>query len=129
MACCTSHSFKILLFRKVAASFSDKLHAKVRLKHIDYQFFDKMSMEGLLIEDLKKDTLLYAGAAKVNITDWFFLKNKAILQYASLENAVVNVNRTDSVWNYQFLVDYFRKQRSLPKKRKVESNSTSRCWS
>ena len=91
----------------VSAKLSYNLKAKVSIQHIDYSFFDKMNLKGLLIEDRKKDTLLYAGSAKVNITDWFFLKSKTTLKYVSLTNAVVNMQRTDSVWNYQFLVDYF----------------------
>ena len=95
---------------------SEKLHARVRLKHIDYRFFDKMAMQGLLIEDQKKDTLLYAGSARVNITDWFFLRSKAVVNYVSLDDAVVNVHRSDSVWNYQFLVDYFSSDAPSKKK-------------
>ncbi len=72
-----------------------------------------MSIEGLLLEDRKHDTLIYAGAAKVNITDWFFFKDNATLKYIGLNDAIVNINRTDSVWNYQFLIDYF----SSPKKK------------
>jgi hypothetical protein len=72
-----------------------------------------MSLEGLLLEDKKHDTLVYAGTAKVNITDWFFFKDNATLKYVSLSDAIVNINRTDSVWNYQFLIDYF----SAPKKK------------
>ena len=71
-----------------------------------------MELQGLLIEDHNKDTLLYAGEANVRITDWFFFKDKKVLKYVGLKNTVVNINRTDSVWNYQFLVDYF----SSPKK-------------
>ncbi|MEO5889434.1 MAG: hypothetical protein ABIQ31_04235, partial [Ferruginibacter sp.] len=95
------------LVDQVASALSDKLHAKVRVKHINYHFFDKMALDGLLIEDQQKDTLLFAGSARVNITDWFFLKNKATLKYVALDDAIVNMQRTDSVWNYQFLVDYF----------------------
>ncbi len=83
------------------------------IRHIDYSFFDKMDLRGLVVEDRQHDTLLFAGSAKVNITDWFFLKNKATIKYLSLTNAEVNMKRTDSVWNYQFLVDYF----SSPKKK------------
>ncbi|MEO7767182.1 MAG: hypothetical protein ABIS01_07140, partial [Ferruginibacter sp.] len=95
------------LVSKVTTALSDKLHAKVSVRHINYHFFDKMAMTGLLVEDQQKDTLLYAGEARVNITDWFFVKDKATLQYVALDNAVVNMQRTDSIWNYQFLVDYF----------------------
>jgi hypothetical protein len=51
-----------------------------------------MEMEGLLIEDLKKDTLLFAGQARVRITDWFFLRDKAVLKYVALDDAVVNMH-------------------------------------
>jgi len=66
-----------------------------------------MILQDALIEDAKKDTLLYAGAIKVNITDWWFFKDKAQLQYIGLENATIKLQRDDSVWNYQFIADYF----------------------
>ena len=60
-----------------------------------------------MIEDQQKDTLLSAGKMQVRITDWFFFKDKIILHYIELGDAVIHLNRTDSVWNYQYLVDYF----------------------
>ena len=76
-----------------------------------------MSLEGLLLEDRKHDTLVYAGTAKVNITDWFFVKDMATLKYIGLTDAIININRTDSIWNYQFLLDYF----SNPKKKSTKN--------
>ncbi len=104
---------------KVTASLSKRLKTRVSVQHVDLSFFNKMSVQGILIEDQKKDTLVYAGTAKVNITDWFFFKDNAILKYVSLKDAVVNINRTDSVWNYQFLIDYF----SSPKKNTTAKNN------
>ncbi len=66
-----------------------------------------MDLEGVYLEDQKADTLLYAGKVKVNITDWFFFKDKADLKYIGLEDAVIKLNRTDSVWNYGFIMNYF----------------------
>jgi len=40
-----------------------------------------MHLEGVLIEDRKGDTVLYAGDVKVRITDWFFFKKEADLKY------------------------------------------------
>lgn len=107
-----------LLISKVTTVLSDKLHAKVSIQHINFHFFDKMEMNSLLLEDLKKDTLLFAGSARVNITDWFFLKNKATLKYLALDNAVVNMQRTDATWNYQFLIDYFGGSKNTASKKK-----------
>lgn len=75
-----------------------------------------MVLEGTLVNDQHNDTLLYAGAVKVNITDWFFLKDRVVLSYIGLEDATVQLKRTDSIWNYRFLEDYF----SSPKKQQVK---------
>lgn len=101
-----------LIVKKVASTLSDKLNTTVSLKHISYHFFDKLEIVDLLVKDQQKDTLLFAGATRVNITDWFFIKNKATLQYVSLDNATVNLSRTDSVWNYQYLIDFFGSNKS-----------------
>lgn len=66
-----------------------------------------MHLEGVLIEDQKGDTLLYASDMKVRITDWFIFKNEAELKYVGLENAIIKFQRTDSIWSQQFLFDYF----------------------
>lgn len=99
--------FQNFLVKKVATTLSKKLKTKVEVKHVDFSLFNKMLIEGVLVEDKKQDTLLYAGTAKVNITDWFFMKDEATLQYVGLSNTIINLNRTDSIWNYQFLIDYF----------------------
>ena len=66
-----------------------------------------MLLHDALVLDRSHDTLLYAGTVKVNITDWWFFKDHATLQYVGLQDATIRIHRTDSVWNYQFLVDYF----------------------
>lgn len=66
-----------------------------------------MHLEGVLIEDQKGDTLLYAGDMKVRITDWFIFKKEAELKYIGLENAVIKFQRSDSTWSQQFFFDYF----------------------
>ena len=76
-----------------------------------------MNLRGVLLEDRFKDTLLYAGTVQVHITDWFFLKEEAELQYIGLKDAVIHFSRTDSVWNYRFLQDYFSAPSSGNKKK------------
>ena len=95
------------LVKKVSRTLSKELNTKVEVKHVDFGLFNKMLVEGVLIEDRKKDTLLYAGTVKVNITDWFFFKERPTLKYVGLSDAVINMSRSDAVWNYQFLIDYF----------------------
>ena len=76
-----------------------------------------MNLEGILIKDQAKDTLLYAGAVKVRITDWFFFKKKVELKYVRLEDAIIKFQRKDSVWSQQFLFDYFSSPPSGNKKK------------
>lgn len=66
-----------------------------------------MHLQGVLVEDRQKDTILSAGEVIVNITDWFFLKKNIELKYIGLKDAYINLQRTDSVWRHQFLLDYF----------------------
>ncbi|MBL7745992.1 MAG: hypothetical protein JNM19_01080 [Chitinophagaceae bacterium] len=92
---------------QVTKRLSKDLQTKVSIKHVDFSLFNKMHLEGVLIEDRKGDTLLYAGDVKVRITDWFFFKKEAELKYIGLEDAVIKFQRTDSVWRQQFIFDYF----------------------
>jgi hypothetical protein len=95
------------LVKQAANTLSKKMKTKVLVKHVDFDFFNKLQVQGILIEDLKKDTLLSAGEITINITDWFFFKDKPVLQYAKLQDVIVNLNRTDSIWNYAFIEDFF----------------------
>ena len=100
-------SIQTWLVGKVAGNFSEKLQTKVSIKKVDFRFFNQLILEGVLIEDRKKDTLLYAGSIKGEVTDWFIFKENISIKNAVINNAIVNMNRKDSVWNYQFILDYF----------------------
>lgn len=99
--------------------FSRELQTRINIKYVKFNLFNfnKMDLEGVFVEDQKQDTLLYAGKLQVRITDWFFFKDAAELKYVGLENAVINVNRTDSVWNYTFLEKYFASTDTSSKKK------------
>ena len=81
-----------------------------------------MHLEGLMVEDRKGDTVLYAGDLNVRITDWFFLKKNVELKFIGIENAIIKLQRTDSVWQHQFLADYFSSPSSGSKKGGIELN-------
>lgn len=102
---------------------SKELGAEVSIRRVNISLFNSLNMEGTLVRDRQKDTLLYAGALKVRITDWFFLKDKAVLKYIGLENAVIKLQRKDSVWNMAFIEDYFSSPSPPEKKsRGIELN-------
>jgi hypothetical protein len=114
-------SVQTWLVTKVAAKLSRDLQTTIRIKHVNFSLFNKMSLDSVLIEDKKHDTLLFAGALKVHITDWWFFKDTAELKYIGLENAYVKLHRTDSIWNYQFIIDHFAGNQPKPSSKKDKS--------
>lgn len=91
----------------VSNKLSKELGTQVSVKHVNFSLFNKADIEGVFVADKTKDTLLYAGQLKVRITDWFIFKDKAVIKYVGLEDAVIKLQRKDSIWNYQFIVDHF----------------------
>ena len=107
------------IVRQATGKLSKDLHTTVKIKHVNLNLvlLNKLQLNGTLIEDHNKDTLLYAGNLSVRITDWFFVKDKIVLKYLGLEDATIMMHRTDSVWNYKFLADYFSSPSTSPKKK------------
>lgn len=95
------------LTKKASNWLSNELKTEVSVKHVEFSLFNKVLLEGVLVKDRNKDTLAYIGRAGANVNDWFFLRDKIELSYISLEQTNFYLHRSDSVWNYQFLVDYF----------------------
>lgn len=113
------------LIKFATQKISNELGTEVSIQHISLSLFNKLNMEGTLVRDQQKDTLLYAGIVRVRITDWFFLKKKSEIKFAGLEDAVIKLNRKDSIWNYQFIADHFAgPPSSTPKKKQNGINLT-----
>jgi len=110
------------LVGQVTSKLSKDLKTTVTIRHVDFALFNKMLLEGTLIKDQQQDTLLYAGTASVRMTDWFFFKDKIELEYIGLKDAAIHLQRTDSTWNYQFLLDYFSGNKKTGSKKNIELN-------
>ena len=89
--------------------FSNKTHTKVGIKSLNISFPKSVIIEGLYLEDLNKDTLFYAGRAKINIALKDLIFNKISINNFALEEATINANRTrtDSLFNFDFLITAF----------------------
>ncbi|HKO79278.1 MAG TPA: hypothetical protein VJU78_02745, partial [Chitinophagaceae bacterium] len=101
--------------QKVTQRLSKDLNTTIRIRHVDFSLFNTMHLQGVLVEDQKKDTILSAGEVRVRITDWFFFKDNIVLKYIGLENAVVKMQRDNATWNHQFIIDYFSSPSSSAK--------------
>ena len=94
----------------VATSFvSNKTHTKVEIKNISIKFPKTVVLEGLLLEDTKKATLIYAGSAKINIALYGLFAGNIAISTVSLDDAVIKLNstKTDPLFNYNFLITSF----------------------
>ncbi len=107
------------IIKKLTTKLSKDLNTTVKIGSVDFSLFDKMDLNNTLVLDQHKDTLLKAGSLKLRITDWFFLKQDIELKYIGLEDAVINQWRTDSVWNYQFIIDHFSQPKSKTHSKKI----------
>jgi hypothetical protein len=88
---------------------SNKTHIRVEIKNISISFPKSVHIEGLFLEDTQKDTLLFAGKAKINIALYDLIFSKIAISSFALENANINLysTDTDSLFNYNFLLKAF----------------------
>lgn len=96
---------------------SKKTHTRVELKKVSITFPKSVVLKGLYLEDLNRDTLLYAGEVKVNINFRDIFKNKIHVNSFLLENTFLDINRTerDSLFNFNFLITAFTDTTDLSK--------------
>jgi len=93
-----------------ATSFiSDKTHTRVEIRNVSISFPKSVVVEGLYLEDLKKDTLIYAGKIKVNVSLYNLIFSKINVNDIALQDLKINAysTKTDSLFNYNFLLTAF----------------------
>ncbi|MFZ4400336.1 MAG: translocation/assembly module TamB domain-containing protein [Bacteroidales bacterium] len=105
---------------------SDKTHTKIAIKKISISFPKSVVVQGLYLEDIANDTLIYAGNIKININFNDLFRSKIHIKSVLLEDIKLNLNRpvTDSLFNYNFLITAFTDTTS--KISKDETKSTSK---
>ena len=108
-----------------AVSFvSNQTQTRVEINKIRISFPKSVMAEGLFLEDLQKDTLLYAGRVKINLVFRDLFSNMVTLNNVELETGVIRINRlnADSLFNYQFLITAFA-DRKIKKKAETRPGS------
>ncbi len=100
--------------KKVVSYLENKLHTKVEIGKLDIKFPTALSLQNIYIEDQSKDTLLYGGELKVDISMFKLLNRDIEIQEISLNNITAKIKRTppDSVFNFQFITDAFMGEQS-----------------
>lgn len=92
---------------KISSTLSKEWKTRVELRHLSYSFFNRVSLDGLLIQDRQQDTIAYIGSLQIRISDLLKATDPIELNDLVLDHTVLKLQRQDSIWRYQFLVDYF----------------------
>ncbi len=97
------------LIDKVTASLSRTLKTEVSIDRVNIRFIKTLVLEGIYVESLQNDTLLYARKLGVNIGLFDLFDNLIHVNDISLDGAYINIARAeaDSTFNYQFILDAF----------------------
>ena len=114
-------TFQTFLADKVVAFLSKELNTKIELKGLEIILFDKVSLNGFLILDMKKDTLLSAETILLTLDDFDLSKNSFDIDKIELSKGSIflNRNKKDGAFNYAFLVDYFSGDAQKTKSKKL----------
>lgn len=96
--------------QRAAGYLSDRIGTKVEIKGVDIKFFDTVVLEGVYIEDQKKDTLLYTGKMFVSIKDFSLSAGKFDLNKITLYNTTIGIKKyaDEDGLNFQFIADAFK---------------------
>ena len=101
---------------------SERISTPVVIDEIEIDFFNRLRLEGIYLEDLSGDTLLYAQAFEAQLGLFAPLQQKIHVQDFRLQNAVGKLyHGPDSLYNYQFIVDAFASEKT--------DTSSSAPWS
>ena len=89
---------------------SKKTNTEFLIGSIDYSLPTWVELDGVLMRDQNKDTLLFGSRIKADIAMLGLLKGKYQIDKILLDNMYVNLTKkeTDSVFNYQFVIDAFK---------------------
>lgn len=111
---------------KAIGYLKEKTNTEVRLESIKIALPKDIVLNKFYIEDLKKDTLLYAEKLQVDISLFKLLNNTVEINNIKLKNIRANVKRInpDTSFNFSFLLDAFMSDQKKPKE-KVDKDTTS----
>jgi translocation and assembly module TamB len=94
---------------RVVDSLSEQAGTHMAVDRVTIRLPSSVRVQGVYVEDLRGDTLLYAGDIRLGINLFGLLSNRLDVQSIHLSNIYANIERLypDTVFNYQFLAEAF----------------------
>lgn len=87
----------------------NKLKTEIVIAKLDYSIPDRFLLEGVLVKDRKKDTLLQVQKLEINMDMFALIRGKVAVDHLMLEGVQAHVYRPlpDTVFNYNFIIEAF----------------------
>lgn len=97
--------------RRIAGNLSKQLNTNISVGKVDYKFFNRLSLEDVLIEDQNRDTLLYSQQISARL-DSLNIKDKQIaLDILFFKNNISKLKKDSAeVHNFSFLREAFTRE-------------------
>jgi len=102
--------------KKATTFLSQELKTRVEISKVRFRLLKYLEFEDVYVEDLQSDTLLSVKSLQVDLLNLSFSESNFALA-ATIDQPIVNLHRHkgDSLFNYQFLIDYFGGDRKSSK--------------
>lgn len=109
--------------QRITKSLSEKLQTTVSVGSVDYRLFNTFKFNDLYIQDLKKDTLLYARSGYLDFNFRRLFEGKIIFNELRLDRLEGNlVTDTAGINNLDFIIRAFKKPKKKQEPSPVEFN-------
>ncbi|MCO6498804.1 MAG: translocation/assembly module TamB [Vicingus serpentipes] len=102
-------SSQTLVAQQYLKVLAKKLNTKITVGKVAVNFFNRVTINDLYVEDQHQDTLLFVKELKVVIDEFSIKEKKIFLEKTTLNGMYFNLKKyaTDTTNNMQFIVDYF----------------------
>ncbi|HUP12714.1 MAG TPA: AsmA family protein, partial [Niastella sp.] len=102
--------------KKVQAWLQTKLNTRFEIGRLRIGFPSSVTLEKIYVEDKTKDTLLYGGRIKADISLFKLIKSEVEIGDLRLEDLTAKIKRQlpDTVYNFQFIIDAFVSEQKKP---------------
>ena len=106
-----SNTVQTKLTQYIASRLSEKFGATVSVRSVNIGFFNRLILEGLYIEDLYRDTLIFSERLQANISGINFEKHHLEINQLTLEELkfyLRKYEKDEGGLNLQFIIDALR---------------------
>jgi len=112
---------------KLESYLIDKTHSEVHITAINYRLPKWVELDGVFFRDKAGDTLLYGNKVRVDVNMWKLIKGEYDISRIELGDVTLNISRkaTDTIFNFQYLIDAFSSKTPQPQPEKTSKVSLS----